>query len=50
MPTQPLFRKVNEQGAFIDLDPPETLDGGWRIKYAVLGESDVVDREGNLIE
>ena len=49
VPTQPLFRKVDEQGTIVDLDPPETLEGGWRIRYAVLGEADVVDNNGNLI-
>jgi len=38
IPTQPLFRKVDEQGEFVELDPPETIEGAWRIRYSVLGE------------
>jgi hypothetical protein len=38
IPTQPLFRKVDENGEFVELDPPETIEGAWRIRYSVLGE------------
>jgi len=38
IPTQPLFRKVDEEGEFVELDPPEILEGAWRIRYSVLGE------------
>lgn len=27
IPSQPLFRKVNEQGEFVELDPPEMIEG-----------------------
>ena len=50
VPSQPLFRKVDEQGTVVDLDPPETLEGGWRIRYAVLGNTDLIDTKGNLID
>jgi len=38
IPSQPLFRKVDEEGEFVELDPPEILEGAWRIRYSVLGE------------
>jgi len=38
IPTQPLFIKVNEKGEVVELDPPETIEGGWRIRYAVIGD------------
>ena len=38
IPSQPLFRKVDEQGEFVELDPPEMIEGAWRIRYAVLGD------------
>lgn len=35
IPSQPLFRKVNKNGEFVELDPPEMIGGLWRIRYAV---------------
>lgn len=42
IPDQPLFRKVDQQGTIVDLDPPEILEGGWKIRYAVLGTEENV--------
>lgn len=50
IPTQPLFRKVNESGNIVELDPPEVLEGGWRIRYAVAGEASVIDTKEQLVE
>ena len=49
VPTQPLFRKVDEKGDFVELDPPELLEGGWRIRYAVVGEASVIDSQEQLV-